>query len=153
MKLAWNRRWLWLAAPVLIATALCLFAFCKSHRVWSVNEWRVYQAMERECHPVWRDFHYGRIRAGDPVEEIISRTEPVSVERTGRWVVLRNHPDEMCFTGLTAVAYDGQMVGAYAWSCTWIRQFFDTMSEKQRAEFFAEYYNQPAVMKNAIVVR
>jgi hypothetical protein len=152
MKLLWYRKWFWLAVPVIMA-GLGLFAFCRSHRVWSVNEWRVYQAMERECHPVWRDFHYGHIKAGDSVEEIIIRTEPVQIERTGRWVVLKYHPEGLCFTGLTAVAYDGRMVGAYAWSCTWIRQFFDTMSVEQRAEFFEEYYDQIARMKNAIVVR
>jgi hypothetical protein len=118
-----------------------------------MQEWWVYQAMNWECHPVWRDFHYGRIRAGDPVEEVIAQSEPVRVERNGRWVVLKYHGGGLCFTGLTAVAYDGQMVGAYAWSCTWTRQFFDIMFEEQRAEFFEGHYDQPARLGNAIFVR
>jgi hypothetical protein len=152
MKL--RTRGIWLAALALLAVAsFGLFSFCKSHRVWSINEWRVYQAMDRECHPVWRDFHYGRIQAGDSVEEVITLTEPLQIERTGRWVVLKYHPEGMCFTGLTAVAYDGRMVGAYAWSCTWIRQFFNTMSKEQRAEFFEKYYDQPAWAGPPIIVR
>jgi hypothetical protein len=109
--------------------------------------------MEQECHPAWRDFHFGRVRAGDPVEEVIARTEPVQVERIGRWVVLRYNRGGLSFTGLTAVAYDGQMVGAYAWSCTWVRQFFDIMSPEQRTEFFRDYYDQPARVGDAIVVQ
>jgi hypothetical protein len=152
MKRVWKRWWFWLAAPM-VGTGLALLAFCWSHHVWSVNEWQVYRAMDQECHPVWRDFHYGKVRAGDLVEEVIARTEPVRVERAGRWVVLKYHGRGLCFTGLTAVAYDGQMVGAFAWSCTWVREFFDFMSEDQRAEFFGKHYDQPARVGNAIIVR
>src|SRR4051812_33201664 len=152
MKRVWKRWWFWLAACAVVS-GLVLLAFCWTHRVWSVNEWRVYQAMDRECHPVWREFHYGRIQAGNSVEEVIARTEPARVERTGHWVVLKYHDNGLCFTGLTAVAYDGQMVGAYAWSCTWVRQFFDSMLEEQRTEFFGRHYDQPARMGNAIIVQ
>jgi hypothetical protein len=152
LRIVWNRTWLWLTVPFVIA-GIWLLGFCQSHRVWSLNEWQVYQAMEQECHPVWRDFHYGHIQAGDSVEEIIVRTQPLQIERTGPWVILKYHPEGMCFTGLTAAAYDGRMVGAYAWRCTWIRQFFDIMSPEQRAEFFEKYYDQLAWMKNRIVVR
>jgi hypothetical protein len=152
MKRIWKRWWFWATAPVAVG-GLVLLVFCWTHRVWTVNEWRVYQAMDCECHPVWRDFHYGRIRGGDPVEEVIARSEPVRVERTDRWVVLKYHGGGLCFTGLTAVAYDGRIVGAYAWSCTWLRQFFDIMSEEQRVEFFGAHYDQPTRVGNAIIVR
>jgi hypothetical protein len=152
MKRVLKRWWFWLAATSVVLE-LGLLAFCWTHRVWSVNEWQVYRAMDQECHPVWRDFHYGRIRAGDPVEEVIAQNEPVRVERAGRWVVLKYHGGGLCFTGITAVAYDGRMVGAYAWSCTWTRQFFDIMSEDQQQEFFSGHYDQPARMGNAILVR
>jgi hypothetical protein len=152
MKRTWRRLSLWLAAPLLVGGPV-LMAHCWSHRVWSVNQWRIYQAMERECHPAWRSFHYGRVGANDPVEEVIARTEPVRVERSGRWVVLKYQAGPLCFTGLTAVAYDGRMVGAYAWSCTWVWQFFDIMSEEQRAEFFRGHYDQPARVGNAVIVR
>ena len=152
MKRVWKRWWFWLAA-VPIVGGLVLLAFCSTYRVWTVDEWRVYQAMDRECHPVWKDFHYGRIRSGDPVEDVIAHNELVRVERAGRWVVLKYHGDGLCFTGITAVAYNGQMVGAYAWSCTWTRQFFDIMSEEQRNEFFGGYYDQLARVGNAILVR
>src|SRR5205807_1872200 len=100
-------------------------------------------AMDLECHPVWRDYHNGRIRAGDSVEKIIAETEPIQVDQDNRWVVL-NYQGIGYYTGITAIAYDGQMVAAYAWSCAWTRQFFDVMSEVERAEFPAKFYGQPA---------
>lgn len=155
MKRYWKRGWLWVASSVVVG-GLTLFGFCWVHRVWSVNEWLVYRAMDRECHHAWQDFHYGRVQPGDPVEDVIARTEPVRVERIGRMIVLKyesNGSSGLCFTSITAVAYDGQMVGAFAWSCRWKRQFFDTMSDGQRTEFSSERYDQPARMGNAILVR
>jgi hypothetical protein len=152
MKRISKRVLFWLGAHAIVGS-LSLINFCWTHRVWSVTEWRVYQAMSLECHPAWRDFHFGRVRAGDSVEEVIALTRPVRVERDSRWIVLKYHRDGLCFTGLTAMAYDGQMVGAYAWSCTWTRQFFDTMSEQQRAEFSGKHHDQPARIENAIFVR
>jgi hypothetical protein len=131
-----KRWWFWSAAPLIIG-GLLLLAFCWSQRVWSMSEWRMYQAMDRECHAAWRDYHYGQVQPGDPVAEVIVRTKPVRVKQTGRWVVLNYQEGGLCFTGLTAVAYDGKTVYAYAWSCTWTRQFFDVMSTNQRAEFFS----------------
>jgi hypothetical protein len=151
MRRFWKRSWFWAGSVAGIA-ALSIVAFCWSHRAWSINEWRVYEAMEHECHPAWKDFHYERIRSGDPVESVIARTEPVRVHRTGRWVIL-NYQGGFYFTGLTAAAYDGRMVSAYAWSCTWERQFFDIMSQEQRAEFFERQWEQPARVGKQIVVR
>lgn len=151
MRDIWRRWWFWLSATA-VAGGLILLAFCWSHRVWSLKDWRVYKAMDQECHSAWRDFHYGRIGAGDPVEEVIARTQPVRVERSGRWVVLK-YQTGFGFTGLTAASYDGQMVCAYAWSCRWVRQFFDIMTEELRTEFLREYYDQPASMGNALFVR
>ncbi len=47
------------------------------------------------------------------------RFELSRIERSGPWLVLRNqkyHGDELQFTGLTALAYGGGMVGFYPWS-------------------------------------
>jgi hypothetical protein len=111
--------------------------------------------MDLECHPAWRDFHYGRIRAGDDVKQVIASTQPKRIERSGRWVALYYQGEDglLHFTGLTAAAYDGQMVCAYAWSDTWLRQFFDIMSEEQRKEFFQEYWDQLGRLGNPIFVR
>src|SRR5262245_48669020 len=119
------RFWLVLAAALGV---LAFFGFCWTHRVRSVGEWQVYQAMEQECHPAWREYHLGRIRAGDSVEEVIDKTQPPKVARKGRWVFLGyDDPDPpgLPFSGFGACAYDGRMVFAEAHSCTWIRVFFD----------------------------
>jgi hypothetical protein len=139
MRRVWKRWLFWLAVP-LAAAALLVLACCCYHRVWSWDQFRVYQAMARECDPVWRDLHYGRVQAGDPVEEVIARTRPRRVKRSGGWVVLEYPPDGLCFTGISVAAREGRLVSAYAWSCTWTRQFFDTLSEEGRAEFVRALY-------------
>ena len=113
----------------------------------------VYRAMARECDPVWRELHYGRIQAGDAVEDVLGRTRPRRVERVGDWVLLKYHPDGLCFTGVTVVAREEHLVGAYAWSCGWVREFFDIMSPEQRTEFFREHFDQPARLGDAIYIR
>jgi hypothetical protein len=120
--------------------ALVLLAFCLTHQVWSVGGWLVYRAMDHECDPVWRDYHFGRIRAGDSVEDVIAKTAPDKVDRNGRWVTLHYSKDNetggVSLTGLTAISYDGRMVFAAASSCTWVRLFFDEMTDAQSRELF-----------------
>ena len=146
MKRRFKRWWFWIGVPIVVGI-LALLAFCLTHRVWSVGEWRVYQAMEKECHPVWRDYHFGRIRAGDPVDDVIAQTAPGTVKRQGRWVILGYPKDPdvrgISFTGLTAVAYDGRMVCALGASCTWVRLFFDEMTDEQSREFFGRSKADP----------
>jgi hypothetical protein len=126
---------------------LVLLALCFTHRVWSVGGWQVYQAVGRECHPVWRDYHFGRISAGDSVEDVIARSAPGRVERKGRGVILHYSKETETgggsFTGLTAIAYDGRMVFAAAGSCAWVRLFFDEMTDEQSREFFGRSTDDP----------
>jgi hypothetical protein len=144
MRQLWKRWWFWLTGAV-VAGCLTVLTLCWSYRVWSFEGWRVYHAMAAECHPAWRDFHYGRVRAGDPVEEVIARTHPVSVTRRGRWVGLSYQDNRrgLCFGGMNAMAYDGRMVCAYAWSCTWLRLFFDELSDDQYRELVGEPPGKP----------
>jgi hypothetical protein len=155
MRQLWKRWWFWLPR-IVAAGCLIVLTLCWSYRVWSFDGWRVYQAMATECHPAWRDFHYGRVRAGDPVEEVIARTHPVAVERNGRWVGLRYHEvgAGLCFAGMTATAYDGRMVCAYAYSCTWLRLFFDELSDEQYRELLSGPPDEPLRRWDvAVVVR
>jgi hypothetical protein len=124
-----------------------VLTFCLTHRVWSVGGWRVYQAMDQECHPVWRDYHFGRINAGDAIDDVIAKTAPGRVDRNGRWVILHYSADTetsgISFTGLTAIGYDGRMVFAAAASCGWVRLFFDEMTDGQSREFFGRPKDDP----------
>jgi hypothetical protein len=92
--------------------------------------------MDHECHPAWREYHFGRIRAGDPVDDVIARTRPVTVERKGRWTILQYQRPG--YTGMGAVAYDGRMVSAGAASCCWVREFFDEMTDAQCRELYGQ---------------
>jgi hypothetical protein len=156
MRRVWKRWWFWFGGAA-GAVALALVALCGSYRVWSLDGWRVYQAMASECHPAWQDFHFGRVRAGDPVEVVIARTRPTTVGRKGRWVVLSYHKDEagvgLRWTGMTAAAYDGEMVCAFAQSCTWTRLFFENLSDEQSKELLGRPRDDPARWGIALVVR
>jgi|GEM_PF-5419431 len=83
-----NVNWFW----VLVATVLSLFVsiglVSGHYHVYSWDGWQVYKAMEHECHPVRREYNFGRIQAGDDAEEVIARTSPMRVTRTGRRVEL-----------------------------------------------------------------
>jgi hypothetical protein len=60
-------------------------------------------------------------------------------------VGLRYHEygEGLCFGGMTATAYDGRMVCAYAYSCTWVRLFFDELSDEQYLELLGGPADQP----------
>jgi|GEM_PF-6345469 len=94
--------------------------------------------MGRECHPVWQDYHFGRICAGDSVEDVIARTGPGKVERKGRWVILHYSDSARGgdSAGLTAMGYDGRLAFSAASSCGWVRLFFDEMTDAQSREYF-----------------
>ncbi|HEX3149687.1 MAG TPA: hypothetical protein VHR66_16545 [Gemmataceae bacterium] len=115
-------------AVLVFLAGIALVVFCWRHNVWSQDAWTVYQAMDHERHPDWREYHYGRVRAGDRVEDVLTHTTPVEVEQKGRWTYLK-------YRGMGAAAYDGRMVWAGAMSCCWERIFFDEMTDAQCREF------------------
>jgi hypothetical protein len=131
------------AGLLLVAMASLVFLVaCRHFHVYSIRGWEVYCAMGHECHSSWADYNFCRIRAGDGVEEVIARTSPITIERKGRWVVL-GYQSPGNFTGMTAAAYDGKMVIAYAWSCSWVRLFFDELDEDQSLELLKSSKRDP----------
>lgn len=130
-------RWIICISAATALVVFCVVAFlCRHYRIYSRDHWLVYQAMEKECHPAWRDYTFRRINAGDDVEEVIRSTKPMTVIRHGRRVEL--HYDPPGFTGMSAYAYGGKMVIAVAGSCTWMKVFFDETSDEQCLEFFGK---------------
>lgn len=127
---------------VVVVTLTSPLAFCLWFRVGSANEWQIYQAMEEECHPIWRELYYGRIQAGDDVDSVIAIAPP-SVRRgkgrSGTLFYYQNYPsDGLPWTSVTLQFRDGKLVDAYAGSCTWVRQFFDvTGQDDQKFGMFA----------------
>jgi hypothetical protein len=127
-------------AGMLAATAGLLA--CRHYHVYSFRGWQVHQAMKKECHPVWEDYNFDRVRVGDDVEHIIALTKPATVERKGRWVELK-YQSARNFTGVSAAAYDGKMVFACAWSCAWVRVFFDDLTDQQSMELLGHPRSDP----------
>ena len=86
--------------------------------------------MSRECHPVWKELHAGRLYQGQPVEEVIVKTHPIRVERHAEFVCLDYQKGQqgLCLTGVTIFAKDGRLLSGQAWSCTWTWTFFDGMT-------------------------
>jgi len=129
MRRFFPKRWFVLSAALVLLPLLALVACAWQFRIWSWRDLQVYRMMSRECHPVWRDLHWGRIRSGQDVEEVIAATNPVRVERYGEFVRL-NYQEGLCFTGVTITAKDGRLASAAAWSCTWDRVFFNELTEE-----------------------
>jgi hypothetical protein len=125
----WVRRCLIALVALVVLAGNALVVFCWRHNVWSQDEWLVYQEMERRGDPAWLEYHFGRVRAGDPVDWVIETTNPAEVVRKGRWTFLG-------YKRWGAAAYDGRMVYASASSCCWARIFFDEMTDAQCLEFF-----------------
>jgi hypothetical protein len=70
---------LWLLLPVALAIG-ALGGFCVWFRIGSLQEWHIYQAMDAECHPIWRDIYFGRIQAGDDINAITAIAPPSIIE-------------------------------------------------------------------------
>jgi hypothetical protein len=138
MTRVWSRPWVCLSVGAALVLGGGLLAWCWHFGVWSVRDWVAYQEMSR--YPVFRDLHAGRIRQGQPVEEVIAQTHPVRVERFDNFVVLEYQGgDGFCFAGVTVVARDGRLVSAQAWSCTWQRTFFADWSAAERDAFWQTF--------------
>lgn len=118
----------WLLLPVALAI-VALIGFCLCLRIGSLHEWHIYQAMNFECHPVWKDIYFGRIQSGDDISEIIAIAPPSIIEgdlNSGTFRYYKNYqPGDLHFTSVSIEVRKGKVVSAYAGSCIWTRQFFD----------------------------
>ena len=130
MKGLIRRRWCRTAAVLLLAGLGVVFACAWHFRIWSFQDLRLYLLMSRECHPVWRDLHWGHILHGQDVEEVITRTRPLGVQRFEEFVVL-GYQEPGSFAAVSVVARDGKLVAGGAWSCTWRREFFNSLTTEE----------------------
>ena len=128
MKRIFSKRWFKLPAVLLVALLAVTLGCASYFRVWSWRDLRAYQGMSQECHPVWRELHWGRIHTGQDVERVIADTQPARVERYGEFVRL-NYQQGLSFTGVTITAKNGRLATAAAGSCTWDRVFFNELTE------------------------
>jgi hypothetical protein len=138
MRRLLSYRWFRLFAGWVLFLLLGLVAGAWHFRIWGWHDLVVYTLMSRECHPVWQDLHWGRVHAGQDVEEVIAATKPVCVERYGRFVRL-GYQEGLHFTGITILAKDGRLASAGAWSCTWKRVFFDALTPEDEKAFLDAY--------------
>ncbi|MDZ4688887.1 MAG: hypothetical protein SH850_27745 [Planctomycetaceae bacterium] len=119
----------WLAA-VAVSLTLVLIALGVFFRISSTRHLIAYQAMPRECHPIWRELAWRRINLGDSVEDVLIRFPPSLSEEFGdygHYVFFREtFHDEggLHFTGVSITAKRGRLINAEAWSCTWELPFF-----------------------------
>jgi hypothetical protein len=134
-----STRWFKVSAGLVFVLLLALVASAWYFRIWSWRDLQVYKMMSRECHPVWKDLHFGRIYSGQDVEEIIAATKPQRVDRCGGFVILSYQKsisgEGICFTGVTITAKNGRLACACAWSCGWDRLFFDELTEADQKAF------------------
>lgn len=122
------KRWLRVSVGFTVAVLALTLAGAAYYRVWSWHDLRTYQVMSQECHPVWRELHRGRIRAGQDVEEVIADTQPLRVERYGEFVKLNYHELMSC-TVVEIMAKNGRLVYAVAGSSSRGKVYFDGMTD------------------------
>jgi hypothetical protein len=130
MRSLWGRHWFRLGVAEAVLLAAVLLGSATYFGIWSWRDWQVYGAMSRECHPVWRDLYWGRIQPGQPVDAVIAQTKPLRVFQFANFTEL-SYQEGLCFTGVTIFARDGKLVAASAWSCTWERPFFGSLSQDE----------------------
>jgi hypothetical protein len=134
MRLAMRllRNWNWalrLAAIVAVIGSIYLVGASYSG-IWTTRDYAIYQAMGYECHPVWKDLYWGKIRKGESLDSVLEAHPPVKIEHFGDFVALQYHPDRS-FTGIEIIAKEGRVLSARAGSCTWACKFFDGMTKEQ----------------------
>ncbi len=132
------KRWFRLSAGLLGFLLFALLASAWYYRIWSWRDLQIYREMSRECHPVWKDLYWGRIQAGQDVEEVIAATDPVRVERYGEYVRLHYQP-ALSFGGVTITAKRGRLASAWAGSCTWDRTFFNELTPEDDDRYREAY--------------
>jgi hypothetical protein len=138
MKRYLSKGWLRVSVALALFLLVALLATGWYFRIWSWRDLQVYEMMNQECHPVWKDLYWGRVYAGQNVEEVIAATDPVRIERYGEFVRL-SYQKGRCFTGVTITAKNGRLANGCAWSCTWVRSFFDELTPEDWARFTAAY--------------
>lgn len=121
------------AVYVTVTLTTMLSIACWYFGIGSGRDLKAYVGMALECHPVWQDLALHRIYEGQPVDDVIKKTNPVLVERHGRFVGL-TYQDPLSFTGVQIVAMDGSLTRACAWSCTWDYIFFDSMTDRHHLD-------------------
>jgi hypothetical protein len=110
---------------------------------------QIYAAMSRECHPIWQELYSGRIHAGQSVDEVIALTRPIRVDMFENYAVLNyQHSGDggLCFSGVTIVARDRNLISGEAWSCTWNRPFFKQWSPGEEGAFWKRYDSHRALV-------
>jgi hypothetical protein len=155
MLLSPSRRWLYHTRGIGALLTSAAILTCWHFGIWSVRDWNVYQAMNRECHPVWKDLYVGTVYGGQTVEEVIARTEPSRLERFENFVLLEYCKDPrpgLHFTGVTIIAQDGRLIDAQAFSCTWQHTFFKSWNEAEREDFWRRYWAHKAALQRAMPV-
>lgn len=132
------KRWFRILGGIFVFMMAALLVCAWQFRIWGISDFEAYQGMRAECHPVWRDLHFGRIQAGDDIEKVILATRPLKIERYGDYVRL-SYQAGHCFTGVLIIAKNGKLVYAGAGSCGWKKYFFDEMTEQDITDYDLAY--------------
>lgn len=120
------------AIGLTFACCVCvLWGLASYFRVSSLRDLRAYGGMAAECHPVWKDLVFRRIRPGDNIAVTLKAMPPDSREHLGGYSIYDYGGG---FTSLRIYTKDDEIVAAGAGSCTWSYAFFDTLPAEDWAE-------------------
>lgn len=107
-----------------LAIAGCVFL-----RIREVRHLEAYAEMARTFPPVWREFAFRKLSAGDLAADLLQRHKPTRIEEFGRYGIYSYYPGGeggLPMSGVVAITRDGRLLTAEAASCTWKLTFFET---------------------------
>lgn len=123
---------------------LSLVGVCVFFRISHTRDLTAMLEMNRECHPIWRQFAIRRFGHGSSASRMLQLNPATRTEQFGRYCVYHYHrgsSNDIGFTSLAVVAKDGRLVSAAAGSCTWTFVFFQTQ-DADLAREHAAYFEQ-----------
>jgi hypothetical protein len=135
MRRFWGTWWWRIVSTFLPLLCLAALLVCCHFRIWSFEDYRVYQEVCR--YPVGEDLWFGRIQAGQNLEHFLAEHPPHRTLRLGRFTDLSYYtlwplpPGTIPLGGLAVIAKDGRLVQAAAGCCTWQRVFFAMSAEDE----------------------
>ena len=106
-------------------------------RIYSFNDVIAFYCMSNEFPDVWKDLAFGKIHAGQTLQEIEDVNPPLEVRTFGKYSTV-SYSTDFSFNGIEITLRDGIACSAGAGSCTWSYEFFNTLSKQDLDEMRQE---------------
>ncbi len=144
MKRQVSDRWLFLYVCGVVVIGVGILLARWHSQIWNQQDEFQYDAICNH-YRIGKDLWFGRIAAGQDVEELIARSDPHRIHRFEEWVEVTYAPGGpttepvLLFERITVRALRGKLVSAQITSCQWHRTFFSTISRMEEEDYEAAF--------------